>query len=278
MRLYKKIFLGIVISSIALYTYLFSMTPSLSRDWQDDQKVLTKIEFTDDSILLRDIRNFIYESTSKYTPAYYDGVYNIADVESVYYIIEPFWNIDGFAHTMLSFGLIDGRYITISAEIRKQVGESFHPLKGLFNAYEIVYIIWDESDLIKLRANYRNDIVRLYPIKANKKDIQKLFVSVLQRADKLSKHPEFYNTLTNNCTTNILDHVNELKRENNNSLLRWWRNILLPEYSDEIAYELWLINTQLSLEDAREYYTINELSNLYTPDQNYSKLIRKEIR
>jgi len=210
MRLYKKIFLGIVISSIALYTYLFSMTPSLSRDWQDDQKVLTKIEFTDDSILLRDIRNFIYESTSKYTPAYYDGVYNIADVESVYYIIEPFWNIDGFAHTMLSFGLIDGRYITISAEIRKQVGESFHPLKGLFNAYEI-----------------------------------------------LSKHPEFYNTLTNNCTTNILDHVNELKRENNNSLLRWWRNILLPEYSDEIAYELWLINTPLSFLCSSEYFFCN---------------------
>ena len=37
-----------------------------------------------------------------------------------------------------------------------------------------------------------------------------LFVDVFQRVNKLKDEPEFYNTFTNNCTTNIVRHVNNL--------------------------------------------------------------------
>jgi hypothetical protein len=51
---------------------------------------------------------------------YYDQKININDIDSLYYIIEPFSQYDGPAHTMFSFGLKNGEYIVISAEIRKE--------------------------------------------------------------------------------------------------------------------------------------------------------------
>ena len=53
----------------------------------------------------------------------------------------------------------------------------------------------------------------MYPIKTDKEKIQLLFKSMLIRADKLSREPEFYNTVWNNCTTSILSHVNALRKE-----------------------------------------------------------------
>ena len=62
--------------------------------------------------------------------------------------------------------------MTVSAEVRKEKGESFNVLPGLMNQFEITYIVGDENDLVKLRANYRKDAVYMYPIKTSKDKMQ----------------------------------------------------------------------------------------------------------
>ncbi len=89
-----------------------------------------------------------------------------------------------------------------------------------------------EDDIIKLRTNYRKNQVIMYPIKTEKEKIQALFRSMLIRADKLSREPEFYNTLWNNCTTSILTHANALRKDR----LNGGQYILLPSHSDEVIY------------------------------------------
>lgn len=270
-----QIFLIIlVVLIIILSISLFSRQPSIDRNWEADQTILPEISFSGSWVEIKNMRDFSYSSVSDYEQNYYDQKLYLEDIESLYYIIEPFWEYDGPAHTMFSFGLSDGSFIVISAEIRKEVWESFSPLKGLIREYEIVYMIWSEKDFVKLRANYRKDEVIVYPIKTPKEKIQKLFISMLNRANKLSQNPEFYNTLTNNCTTNILDHVNQLREEK----ISWSREALLPSHSDKIIYDLGLINTELSLQEARKYYTINELSLKFGDDENYSEKIRKQIK
>jgi len=220
------------------------------------------------------MRDFSYSSVNDYEENYYDKKLKIEDIQSLYYIIEPFGEYDWPAHTMFSFGLNNGEYIVISAEIRKEKWESFSPLKWLIREYEVVYMIWSESDFVKLRANHRKDEVIVYPIKTPKEKIQKLFISMLNRADELSKKPEFYNTLTQNCTTSILNHINDLREQK----IPWSIEALLPSHSDKIIYDLGLIDTNLSLEEAREYYTINELSEKFWTDENYSEKIRKQVK
>ena len=164
-----------------------------------------------------------------------------------------------------------GDYVAISAEIRKEKGESFSAVKGVLRQYELVYIVADERDVLKLRSNYRHDDVFLYPVKISKENMQKLFVSMLERANTLSEKPEFYNTLTNTCTTNIVAHVNELMP----GRIPWSYKILMPAYSDALAQDIGLIDNTLSLEALRAKYKINERALKYADDPLFSQRIRE---
>ncbi len=104
--------------------------------------------------------------------------------------------------------------------------------------------------------------------------IQALLRSMLIRSDKLSKEPEFYNTLWNNCATSILMHANALRSDKLSAGLY----TLLPSHSDTLLYDAGLIDTQLSLEDARVYYRIDELARSASGDLDFSKRIRKPIQ
>jgi len=268
-----KYFILIFLSIILIFSiYFFSKNPSLYRNWNIDQKILPEISFSWNIINIKNIRNFKYKTISDYKVDYYNKSFDLSGIESMYYIIEPFSKNDWPAHTMVSFWFKNGDFITFSPEIRKEVWEKFSPFLWLINEYEMVYMIWDENDLVKLRANYRKDDVIMYPIKTNIDKIKSLFISFSERSQKLSKKPEFYNTLTNNCATSILYHANLFREEK----ISWSKEALLPSHSDKIIYDLWLIDTNLALDEARKYYKINELSEKYADDINYSKKIRKE--
>lgn len=274
--LLNYIYVVLVFSFSILFLIFLFKTPSLERDWNLDQKILPKIYFYGDNVNIKNIRNFQYNTLSEYRVLYYDKTYDLNNINSLYYIIEPFSKFDWPAHTMMSFGFSDGSYLTISAEIRKEVWESFSAIKWLLKQYELVYMVWDENDLVKLRANHRKDEVIMYPIETDRENIKKIFVSMLKRADYLTKNPEFYNTITNNCTTSILKHANDIRQSTNKSKIWWSIYTFLPSRSDTVIYNLWLIDTSMTLEQAREYYKINDLSEIYANDENYSKMIRKE--
>jgi hypothetical protein len=267
-----KIFLSL--SGIIFLLWLIPVMvfhPSNDRDWSVDQKILAWAEIDDNLIHLKNIRNFSYSTSDDYTPAYYDKTYDLEKLRRVYFIVEPFGEFGGAAHTFLSFEFDGDDYVAISIEIRKEKGESFSPLKGLFRQYEIMYVIADERDVVKLRANYRKDQVYVYPGKAvSQKKLQKLFLSMIDRANRLRTTPEFYNTLNNTCMTSIVRHINEIADEKINHSYK----ILLPGYSDKLAYRLGLIDTNLPLEKIREHFHINARALKYAESPDFSKMIR----
>lgn len=269
----NKKLLGIVlVLVIFLGTSYFLRTPSNDREWELDQKILSYAEFSGNEVTVFNIRNFKYESVDQYTPAYYDRTFNLDELTSVDYIVEPFGSI-GAAHTFVSFGFENGDYVTISVEIRKEVGESFSPFKGLFRNYELMYVVADERDVIKLRTNHRKDVVYLYPVTTSKENMKKLFVDMLTRANALKEEPEFYNTLANTCTTNIADHINEIAP----GRVPWDLRLLLPKNSDVLAYELGLIDNSMPLEALRTKHKINDLAEQYADEESFSNKIR-EVR
>jgi hypothetical protein len=248
--------------------------PSHTRNWNADQAILPSVQFNTQNpnlVTVSNIRNFRYSSTTAYEIAYYDKTFDLSRLEKVWYIVEPFSGIPGSAHTMLSFEFADTDtqfaastspdsksardFVAISVEIRKEKGESFHPIKGLFNQYEMMYVIADEEDAVKLRSNYRKDLVYMYPVRTDKTKARQLFVSMLTAAQKLYDKPEFYNTITNTCTTNIVTHVNKVTP----GRVPWLNlAVLLPASSDKLAHSLDLLDTDLHIEEAREKFLINE--------------------
>jgi hypothetical protein len=271
-----KFILKIIITLVILIIIFFLsinifIKPSNSRNWNDDQKVLPTATIKGNIVEIKNVRNFRYASTTSYTKNFYDQEYDLNKIKRVWYIVEPFSGIPGSAHTFLSFEFEDNVFVSVSVEIRKEKGESFHPIKGLLNQYEIMYVWADEKDVVDLRINHRKDQVFLYPMKAGPEKTRELFLSIVDRTNKLYSEPEFYNTLFNTCTTNIVKHVNLITHK---TIPTIDTSILFPENSDFLAYDLGLIDTDLAQDQIREKFNINKEGELYRGDEDFSVKIR----
>lgn len=267
---WKRLVLAIII--ILLISY-FSIRPSNNREWNLDQQVLPEISISGNQVTIKNIRNFTYRTTTDYTPGYYDKTFDLTKLKNVYYMVEPFSGHGaGAAHTLLSFEFEPDTFVAISVEIRKEVGEKFSPLKGLLRQYELMYVVADEKDVIKLRSNYRRDQVYLYPMAGSIEKKQTLFLDMLARAQKLQTKPEFYNTLWSTCTTNLVSHLNKISPDR----VPFSFKVLMPAYSDRLAYDLGLIDTDLSFEEIKAKYLINERAEKYADDPNWSVKIREQ--
>jgi hypothetical protein len=245
--------------------------PSNVGDWSPDQAVLPRAEFHTPLVTVRNIRNCDYRTETDYTVQHYDKTYDLRDVDSVYFLVVPFPGSASMAHTMLSFGFANHDYLGVSAEVRKQKGQSYSPVTGLFNQFTLMYVLGDERDLIGLRTNYRLNDVYMYRCRATPQQAQRLLVDVLRRTNRLAEKPEFYNTLTNNCTSNIVLHVNRLAPHEVPLDYR----MLLPGYSDRLAYDLGLLDTEASYEEAREQARITRQAYVYRDSPTFSVDIRR---
>ncbi len=267
-----KIFLILIFFAPFLYVVHGALAvPKLDRNWAADQKVLADINFVGNLVTIKNIRNIFYRSTEDFDVLFYDKVFKLDELQSAWFMVESFGQF-GAAHTLVSFGFKDGSYISVSAEIRREEGEKFNVLKGIFRKYELVYIIADESDVIKLRTNHRKNEVRLFPIKADEKILRQVFIDMLTRAQKLATVPEFYNTITNNCTTNIVQHVRKFSDRD----IPWWSlRYLLTDFSDKVVYNAGILDTHLSMHEARQYFSITEKAQLCSKQEDFSSCIRR---
>jgi hypothetical protein len=268
LRVTARIFVIAVAAYLALVVLV---RPSNSRDWSPDTERSVTAVITHDSVDIANVRNANYRSTTDYDVRWENRRYDLRKLESVWFVVEPFSDWRGPAHTFLSFGFSNGEYIAISVEIRKEKGESFSPVGGLLRQYELIYVIGDEHDLIGLRANYRHDDVYLYKMRATSEQVRELFLSMLERANQVAANPEFYNTLSNTCTTNIVEHINSLVP----GRIPISYKTLLPAYSDELAFDLGLIDTALSRDTFRAAHKINKMAKRHANDTDFSTAIRQ---
>src|SRR5262245_32746545 len=132
-------------------------TPSNDRDWSPDQAVLPWAEIDGQHVTIHNIRNCTYRSEFDYDVAHYDHTFDLTRLRSVDYMVYPLSRGRWPAHTFVTFGFDGPEYVVISIEVRKVRGDRFSAWRGLFRAYEIMYVIGDERDLIKLRTNHRRD-------------------------------------------------------------------------------------------------------------------------
>ena len=248
--------------------------PSNERAWALGQERMPHTVFQgNDTVLIRNIRSFDYDSAGNVrAPRYRSNTYNLDSLQTVWFILAPFEPENrGPAHSFLSFGFADSQYVAISVEARREANESYSIVKGILKRYEIMYVVGTETDLIRSRVA-RGDDVYLYPIRASKEKVRLLFTEMLQRANQLYSKPEFYNTLTNNCTTNILEHVNAFAAKK----IPYGREVLLPGYADELAEKLGLLDTSLPIDEARKRFHINaRAKRAFSDYDNFSTRIRQ---
>ena len=252
------------------FAYLFA-SPSAERDWSPDQRLLARATIDGQQVTIENLRNFSYQSASEYAEHYETRSYDLAKLDSGWFVVERFGDAPAIAHTFLSFGFGDD-YVAISVEIRKERGETYSMLKGLLRQYELIYVIADERDVIGLRTNFRRDPVYLYPVQATPDRLRRLFLDMLERSNRLAVAPEFYNTFTNNCTSNIVRHANAVADR-----IPFSYKTLLPAYSDSLAYDLGLIPTDRPFIEVRAAHRIDALAQQRDIGADFSQRIRQAI-
>jgi len=269
----RRIFSIYLVLFVALLTWYFSIEPSNARDWQTDVAVLPYATVEGDLVTVHNIRNFDYRSETDYTPAYYDKRFDLNKLEGVD-LIAVYWMGPAIAHVFLSFDFAGGDHLAISIETRKEKGEGYSTLKGFFRQYELYYVVADERDVIRLRTNYRHDPpedVHVYRVAGNSEGGRRLFLEYINRINALKTDPEWYNSLTTNCTTNIW----KISRVNPAHLPFSWK-ILASGYVPEYLYEHGrLVTGGLPFSELQRRAHINDKAHTADTAVDFSRRIRE---
>lgn len=256
---------------LAAIPHFSAILPANQRVWRADLAVVPFAKIDGDQVTVHHVRDFVYQTDEDFVVNYLDRRYDLGEIETVDFLVVPFNDAPSLAHTMLSFGFRDGQHLGVSVEARLEEGETYSPVAGALRQYELMYVIATERDLIGRRTMHRAVDVYLYPTRATPEQARALFVDVLERANKLASQPEYYDTITNNCTSNIVRHVNRLQPGRIPLDFR----VFLPGYSDQLAQDLGLLNTEDSLTASRARHRITELANAHAESPQFSQWIRR---
>jgi hypothetical protein len=246
------------------------LMPTNEGPWSPDQAVLPWARFHDDLVTVHNIRNSFYRTADDYTVRLYSKTFDLRRLTSVDFIVVPFNETPAIAHVMISFSFEDKDYLVSSVEIRKRAGQKYSAAAGFFNQYTLMYVLADERDVLWKNTMGFQAEVFIYRTKATPRQAREMFVDVMSRVNKLVREPEFYNTLTNNCTTNVRLHVNRLVPDR----VPYDYRVLLPGYSDRLAYDLGLIQQRGSFEETRAAAKVNFKAYLHRDDPEFSRKIR----
>ncbi len=255
-----------------LLTWFSRLTPSNEGEWQPDVAKLAYATIEGDVVTVYNIRNFDYRSETDYTPDWYDKRFDLRNLQGAD-LVAVYWMGPAIAHTFISFAFAGGEHLAVSIETRKKKGQGYSTLQGFFRQYELIYVVADERDVIRLRTNYRRDPeedVYVYRLKAPLDNIRRVFVQYMDRLNQLRAHPQFYNTLTTNCTTDIWFNtlVNEQHLPFN------WR-ILLSGYVPQYLYEQGRLDARIPFADLRQRSHVNARAHAADAAIDFSRRIRE---
>jgi hypothetical protein len=259
---------------LLLLAWWSTIRPSNDRDWQPEVAVLPYATVDGDLVTLHNIRNFDYRTETDFTSAYYDKTFDLRRLDSAD-LIASYWMGPQIAHIMLSFGFAGRDYVAFSIETRKERAEEYSSVKGFFRQYELFYVVADERDAIRVRTNYRKnppEDVYLFRVRGPLKNARRLFMEYVRKINVLKDRPEFYNTLTTNCTTNILMHT----RVNPGHLAFSWK-VLLSGYAPEYAYDNGRLDTGLPFDELQRRSRINEAAQAADHAPDFSWRIREGL-
>ena len=258
------------VALVAIGFWWNSIKPSNDRDWQPEVAKLAYATINGDLVTVHNIRNFDYRTETDFTPAYYDKTFDLKKLDSVD-LVAVYWMGPAIAHLFLSFGF-EGDHLAISIEARKQKGEGYSSVNGFFRQYELYYVVADERDVIRVRTNYRKDPpedVYMYRTVAPIANGRRIFLEYIRKLNGLREHPEFYNTLTTNCTTAILTN----SRVNPDSM-PFSKKVLLSGYTPEYAYEKGKLDRSLPFEELQRRSLINAAGKAADQAPDFSRRIR----
>jgi hypothetical protein len=258
----------------AAYALLLAWSGSISasndKNWAADVAHGITGIVDGDRLSVGNFRNFSWRTEAEYTAAWEERTYDLSQLRSLDLFL-IYWMGPSIAHTIMSFGFDDGRYLGFSIELRRTQNDQYSAVAGFFKTNELVFIGADERDLMTLRK-VRNEQIQLYRLRTPPERARALLVEYVKQANDLAINPRFYNTLTTNCTTAIFDMMHAVT----SSIPFDWRVILtghLPNY----LYEHEAVDTRIPIEELRERADVTGRVDGSLTEVEFSSRIREGV-
>jgi len=259
-----------VVFAVALVTWL-AIPPSHARDWQPDVATLPFAEIRGDRMIVHNVRNADYRSETDYTVRLEDRDLDLSRIRSLDLFL-IYWGSPLIAHTIMSWGFDDGQKLAVSIETRKEKGESYSALRGFFRQYELFYVVADERDVVRLRTNYRSEDVYVYRLDVPPADARLLLLKYFRAINGLREQAQWYNALTENCTTAIRRIAGSDTRRS------WWSwKLFLNGHLDELAYDIGAIDRSLPFPVLKAKSRVNDRAKPADADPQFSARIREGL-
>jgi hypothetical protein len=269
MRGMRRKFAAAFFASALVLAWWLTLKPSNNRLWQPDVARTPWAAVNGDSVTLHNVRNCEYRTEADYTPHWERRTVRLSELTGIDLAIN-YWGSPWMAHPIASFQFADGPALCFSIEVRKEVGESYSAIGGFFRQYELIYIVADERDVIRVRTNFRRgEDVYLYRTTATPEQARERFMDYITALNELHEQPRWYNAATTNCTTSIRTQRAVARRA------PWDWRILLNGKADELMFERGALTTGgLSFAELKRRSLINVAAKAADGAPDFSRLIR----
>jgi hypothetical protein len=267
----RRAFSFFIVLFIGVVGWWISILPSHHRPWRPEVAVMPRATIDGDRVRITGVRDFDYRSRNDFTVRYEEREVQLSHLTGLDFFVS-YWAEGPVAHTFVSFIFDNAPPLSISIETRPEVGEGFDPLASLFKQFELIYVVGNERDLVRVRTNYRKETVYLYHLNSPVENVRKLLLIYLERINELADRPEFYHLLTNSCTINIIRYANAAGRAGRFNIRH-----LLNGLIDGYLYYSGRVNTNLSFEELRRRSLINAVAQAADDAPDFSDRIRASL-
>jgi hypothetical protein len=265
---------------LGVFTVLFAgvliwwltIKPTQDSDWQPDVAQEAWADIQGDKVTLHNVRNCDYRTETDYTARWETRTVRTSQITGVDLAIN-YWGSPWIAHPIVSFQFADAPPVCFSIETRKKVGQSYSAIEGLYRQFELIYIVADERDVIRVRTNYRKgEDIYLYHTTISPAQARERFLEYIHSLDSIRDKPRWYNAVTTNCTTSIRTQHPPGER------MPWDWRILLNGKGDELMYERHLIVTGgLPFAELKLRSLINSRAQAANDAPDFSQRIRANL-
>lgn len=228
--------------------------PSTTRTWADDHERLATVSRRGDTVRLVNVRDFRFGPKGVRARQWHDRVIRLDQVDRAWFVLVPLsHSLRAPAHSFVTFGFGDTATLSFSVEARREAGEEYGVVAGMLRSFELVYVVAEESDNLGRRATLSDHPIYRFPVKGTREGFRTVLADMLDRAESLRTQPTFYHTIWNNCTSNLVAHVNRVSPTKLPGIVA----AVMPGYADDVIRDLDLVADSLPAAALRARYRVD---------------------
>lgn len=259
-----------VMALLAMFlTPVLLAEPRLERKWVDNLAHMPDVQLSPGSFGLDHVADWSYTAEGPATRDVIAFANTFDSLRNVWFVVEPQPGGEYAAHTLILFEFGGDRIVGLTVEARLEQGETYDPVAGILNRFELSYIWATARELLTRRVTFLDKDVYVYPLQLEESQKRNFLRLLLEGTRDVATQPRFYNTITSNCT-------NELAKV---AGLGWHYSWVLTGYSPQRLYDLKLIPGE-TFEAAKQAALLKEEIASWNdlPSRDFDKALLAELR